>query len=229
VTGYLLCATPRTGSSLLCGLLDSTGVAGHPQAYFRPTDEPEWAARFGLPPGYSYRRFVAAAVAAAATPNGVWGAKVMWDAFAELLDRAAVPEPVRFVRVRRGDRLAQAVSWWRAEQTGIWFDGGHGETGATPTGREPRYDAAAIDRLVATAEAEDAAWSDWFAAAGIEPFEVRYERLAADPAGVTREVLGFLGVDLPAGRIIRARHRRQTDAVNRQWIARHGSSGDASR
>ncbi|GAA3334684.1 hypothetical protein GCM10020358_00070 [Amorphoplanes nipponensis] len=31
----LLCATPRTGSSLLLGLLASTGIAGHPEAYFR--------------------------------------------------------------------------------------------------------------------------------------------------------------------------------------------------
>lgn len=57
---YVICATPRTGSTLLCGLLESSGVAGHPASYFnrrglhdyatswqpaRPRDgriDPEW-------------------------------------------------------------------------------------------------------------------------------------------------------------------------------------------
>jgi len=44
----LLCSAPRTGSSLLCGLLDSTGVAGHPESWFRRQDEREFAARWGF-------------------------------------------------------------------------------------------------------------------------------------------------------------------------------------
>src|SRR3954452_18480605 len=31
---YLVCATPRSGSTLLCHLLDDTGIAGHPEEYF---------------------------------------------------------------------------------------------------------------------------------------------------------------------------------------------------
>jgi LPS sulfotransferase NodH len=31
---YLVCATPRSGSTLLCHLLDRTGIAGHPEEYF---------------------------------------------------------------------------------------------------------------------------------------------------------------------------------------------------
>ena len=31
---YLVCATPRSGCTLLCHLLDQTGVAGHPEEYF---------------------------------------------------------------------------------------------------------------------------------------------------------------------------------------------------
>jgi LPS sulfotransferase NodH len=45
---YLLCGTPRTGSTLLCNLLASTGVAGRPESYFREPDEPMWAKRFGV-------------------------------------------------------------------------------------------------------------------------------------------------------------------------------------
>lgn len=31
---YLICATPRSGSTLLCAALDGTGVAGHPEEHF---------------------------------------------------------------------------------------------------------------------------------------------------------------------------------------------------
>jgi LPS sulfotransferase NodH len=31
---YLVCATPRSGSTLLCHLLDQTGIAGRPEEYF---------------------------------------------------------------------------------------------------------------------------------------------------------------------------------------------------
>src|SRR3954469_18520556 len=34
VLSYLVCATPRSGSTLLCHLLDQTGIAGHPEEYF---------------------------------------------------------------------------------------------------------------------------------------------------------------------------------------------------
>src|SRR4051794_33551393 len=40
---YLVCATPRSGSTLLCEALKSTGVAGVPEEYFealRPTGRP---------------------------------------------------------------------------------------------------------------------------------------------------------------------------------------------
>ena len=40
---YVVCATPRSGSTLLCALLAGTGVAGNPEEYF----ERLW--RTGLP------------------------------------------------------------------------------------------------------------------------------------------------------------------------------------
>ena len=33
-SSYLVCATPRSGSTLLCEALINTGLAGHPQEYF---------------------------------------------------------------------------------------------------------------------------------------------------------------------------------------------------
>ncbi|MGW4498725.1 Stf0 family sulfotransferase [Micromonospora sp. NPDC004336] len=244
VDSYFVCATPRTGSSLLLGLLESTGVAGRPQAYFRAPDELLWADRWRLPRtadgGVDPADFVRAALAAGRTGNGVFGAKLMWGAQDELTARLAAIHPdlagddvallgrefgrSRFVFLRRDDVLAQAVSWLRAEQTGAWFVGGNGEiSGAAATGRAPRFDADAIGRLVETITEHNAAWEAWFAARGIRPHAVRYAELAADMVATTRGILDFLGLDVPAGaahRIV-ARHARQSDDLNRQWIRRY--------
>jgi LPS sulfotransferase NodH len=231
---YVVCATPRTGSSLLLGLLESTGSAGRPEAYFRGPDEQDWADRWKIPgpddPGFDYREFVRAARAAGTTANGVFGAKLMWGTLDEVVAKLApgarggdlaVLESafgaIRFVYLHREDVLAQAVSWLRAEQTGTWWAGDPGGAG----GGEPRYDEARITALLATIAEHNAAWRAWFARYGVTPYEITYERLTADPGGAIRGILTHLGLDPAAARAIRPRHRRQADHLNRAWATRY--------
>ena len=224
------------------GLLDSTGVAGHPEAYFRAPDEPLWAQRWQLrrarDGGFDYGDYVRAALGRGRTANGVFGAKLMWGTLEELIDKltGVTPAPAggdidvlarafgttRFVYVRRDDVLAQAVSWLRAEQTGTWYIGGNGEISGTGDSHgAPRYDRRQITELLHTIDEHNAAWRAWFASVGVQPYEVRYEALAADPVTVTRSVLDFLGLRLPEGHAIVPRHRRQADDLNRRWTARY--------
>lgn len=235
---YLLCATPRTGSTLLCGLLRSSGVAGRPESYFRLPDEPSWAARWQLrrdPAGsYDYRDYVRAALQAGRTDNGVFGARVMWGTMDDLVAKLWVAYrqpagedldlltrafgPTRFVHLWRGDTVAQAVSWARAEQTGYWH---HGDTVAS----EPRFDFDRIHGLVRTIDEHNAAWRDWFTFSGVRPHVVRYEELAADAVGVTRGVLDFLGQQPSGTRNITAADHRQADDLSSAWIARYRNTG----
>jgi LPS sulfotransferase NodH len=46
-TSYLVCATPRSGSFLLCEALKNTALAGQPEEYFWRDDEPAWKERWG--------------------------------------------------------------------------------------------------------------------------------------------------------------------------------------
>ncbi len=55
----------------------------------------------------------------------------------------------------------------------------------------------------------------------MQPHRVRYEQLTRDMAGVTRGILDFLGLDLPADRQIEPGHRRQADETNHDWVARY--------
>jgi LPS sulfotransferase NodH len=104
---YLVCATPRSGSTLLCDLLEQTGVAGHPEEYFealqhsglprqpheyfdphRHANIVERLAFREMPDRASepselwqaetYDRYLAWAIDQGTTSNGVFGAKLMW-------------------------------------------------------------------------------------------------------------------------------------------------------
>lgn len=133
---WLLCATPRSGSTLLCGLLESSGVAGHPASYFNRRGLHDYATgwRVAQPTGGRIdSAYVQAALAAGSTPNGVFGGRLMAESRPELVaDLAAEADHppaselelltgqlgrLRFVHLRRLDVVAPAVSWAKSLQT----------------------------------------------------------------------------------------------------------------
>jgi LPS sulfotransferase NodH len=114
---YLVCATPRSGSTLLCATLEATGVAGRPREYFealKETGVPRrpreyfWGLRSPevlrlLPHDAQldrdservatwnrddYARHLDASIEQGTTANGVFGAKMMWGYFDDFLELA---------------------------------------------------------------------------------------------------------------------------------------------
>jgi len=226
-TGYLLCGTPRTGSTLLCSLLSSAGVLGRPESYFREPDEGAWARRFGLPVSgervRDYRAFVRAVRAAATTDNGIFAARVMWGSIERL--REGIDKPshqsdltaleaafgrLAFVHLAREDVVAQAVSCARAEQTGYWQ---HGDTAL----RSPERDLAQMTDLVGTIREHNASWRAWFVSNGIHPHHVTYEELVAEPRSAVEGIAARLQVAVPVTWQPASPHRRQADRMNEEW------------
>lgn len=239
VDSYLICATPRTGSTLLCGLLESSGVAGHPASYFNRKTLTAYADAWHIArprDGRIDEGFVRAALTVGRTSNNVFGGRLMAETMPELIAglAASAPRPadtddlglliaqfgrLRFVHLRRRDVIAQAVSWAKALQTHFW----HPHEAVAPGGQEPRYDEVLIGQLVATIESAEADWATWFNAHGIVAHEVTYEELAADPRSAAQGVLDYLGLTVPHGRQLIVRHHRQADQVNADWTTRFKS------
>ncbi len=228
-TGYLLCGTPRTGSTLLCSLLSSTGVLGRPESYFREPDEGTWARRFDLPVSgervRDYRAFVHAVRAASTTDNGIFAARVMWGSIERLRDGLDKPSDqsdlavlegafgrLLFVHLAREDVVAQAVSWTRAEQTGYWQ---RGDTAL----RSPAPDLGRMTDLVATIREHNTSWRAWFASNGIQPHHLTYEDLVGEPRTAVEDIATRLRVALPATWQPASPHRQQADRINAEWAA----------
>ncbi len=251
---YLVCATPRSGSTLLCELLTTTGVAGRPQEYFEhlyATNQPRQAREYfegvtdpdvidrlrptdaGTPESAeAFEERLSAALREGTTPNGVWASKLMWGYFLDFLRRlherpdTADRKPaeavehlfpgVRYVHVKRRDKLAQAISLWTAVQTLAWRDDGDDDSGA----HEPVYSYAGIEHLREQLTGQDEAWTRWFAAAGVEPVVIAYEDLVADQRGVVLDLLRTLHIDTFGVDVPEPKMRRQSGGRSAEWAER---------
>ncbi|MEM6825401.1 MAG: Stf0 family sulfotransferase [Pseudomonadota bacterium] len=238
----MICTTPRSGSTLLCGLLSATRVAGMPASHFHTPSLAGWLKAYGLEHAiYASERDAARAVVDAGIErgkgsNGVFGLRMQRDSFmffmsqADLLcpglatDRArleALFGPTLLIYLRRDDGLAQAVSLVVAKQTGLWHrnaDGSELERQGRPG--TPCYDASAIAQHVAELTALNAAWEAWFSREKLTPFRITYEALSNNPRGVLADLLAALSLDPSLADGVAIPTARLADATNASWIDR---------
>jgi LPS sulfotransferase NodH len=225
-----VCAPPRSGSSFLCEVLSSTGVAGRPDDFF--WNPPFWFADWGVA---DFDSFAQRLFHEGTSTNGVFGSKLMWDQldyvakqFATLLalGEAALPHVLgtafpnlHYIWLSRRDKIRQGISYYRALETKIWrsTDVSNGAQ------VEPSFNFEAIRSLVQLCTSEDQAWNGYFRVNGIEPCTVVYEDLLESPADVARQVLSYLAVPPPASLFSQRawRHRRQSDATSEEWRERY--------
>ena len=274
---YLICATPRSGSTLLCEALKGTGLAGVPEEYFealrhsgRPRRPQEYfigaqdrtilrhlgehtsmdgrPGRSPLWDRHDYEPFLRWAIGQGTTPNGVFGAKLMWGYFGDFVSLlreipayrelpiqdllpGAFPD-LRYVRVVRANKVRQAVSLWKAVQTATWRQeksangaGGQIADSANPDSAEtsgPRlkFHFHAIEHLLDQILANEACWDAFFEHCRIKPYVVVYEDFVEKYEETAAGVLEHIGVEVPASFSFDPRMERQTDDVNRLWARR---------
>jgi LPS sulfotransferase NodH len=249
-TSYFICTTPRSGSTLLCKLLAATGKAGNPDSFYhRDAFMREWAAEWGLPDpetlsrGAFERAYLDAARRAGEAGTGIFGMRLQQDylsALSDTLDRIypglhsdthrfeRAFGPIVYLHLSRADKVAQAVSLVKAEQSGLWHlnaDGSDYERLGPP--REPAYDFQAIRREVVDLERADLAWVAWFDRHRISPLRISYETLAEHPAETLTEICKALGIEAPEAATIKPRLAKLSDAMNLDWVRRYQADREA--
>jgi trehalose 2-sulfotransferase len=259
---YLICATPRSGSTLLCEALNNTGLAGRPEEYFeslkgsgrprRPleyftgVENPELIALLGgsegPPPAYTtdtdYGEYLARTIEQATTPNGVFGAKVMWNYLNDFVSNlrtipqySNLPVPQLFatifpnlyyITVIRRDKVRQAVSLWKAIQTQAWKIDEDEHPEKQSQHWPLTFNFAAIDHLKLQLEVNEAAWQQFFIQNNIAPFTVIYEDFVSTYEETALQILRHLDIAIPDRPLFSARRmKQQADALSEQWIQRY--------
>jgi LPS sulfotransferase NodH len=238
---YLICCAERTGSTLLGNALIDTGIAGRPRSYFNRVAHYNPRMQRFLGNAKDDEKYLERVIVAATTPNGVFGAKVHWEHFLNLVARierdpkmrqgaapASAPErlqvcfpDLRYIWLVRRNAVARAISHYRVKKTNRWQLDSRWVTDDTGGDGEPGFDFDQIEAFVRVGEVEDARWRNFFREHDISPLALTYEELVPNLEATVRQVLLFLGmatenVNVPAPSL-----RRQADDHSREWESRY--------
>jgi trehalose 2-sulfotransferase len=190
--------------------------------------------------GCNYTEYFHKVIEEGTTPNGIFGAKVMWGYFDDFIcnlrqipsfrdlpitDLLSTAFPnLHYIKVSRRDKVRQAISLWKAIQTWTWKAE---ETVPPPNGttysqRKLVFHFEAVDHLVQQNEAHDAAWQQYFDVIGVQPLTIAYEELAAAYEATSFKILTYLDIHIPADlEVQEQRMKKQADSVSEEWVQRY--------
>jgi LPS sulfotransferase NodH len=217
-------------------------MAGRPDSFFRRESILEWADDFNVSvvewddDRQFDQSYLAAAHQEGKAGTPVFGMRLMWESVADLSKRlesfypglpsdsarfrSAFGSP-RYLHLAREDKVAQAVSLLKAEQSGLWHVFADGtERERLGPGQAPAYDSNELLELVSQLKEDDAAWTRWFDQQEVEPVCISYEALSTEPQAVLATVLSFLGLDPDIAGDVKPRTAKLADSESCNWAAR---------
>jgi trehalose 2-sulfotransferase len=218
--GYVICATPRSGSNYLSQLLASTGQLGNPLEYFNTVGR-----RKHTDPKYPKDPHAQIDIirSMGATPNGIYAVKVLpvqYYRVRKRLDLFHELPNLKFVRLRRRDLIGQAISLARAEQTG--------QITASDRARgKPIYDAEDIRNCIRAVCARESIWNQVMQEFGVEPLTFEYEDVMGDPQAAVDQVAALMGLSAlppinPALVLVAVQRDRESEAWRQRFLADTG-------
>ena len=198
---YAILTTPRSGSTYLCDLLDSTNIAGRPREHLRQA-----AQDLSLHCNFDYLKLLNNVMQYCTTDNGVFGTKIISHFLFEFKQAKPDFQQIfcsidKFILLIRRDKLAQAVSLVLAQRTEIW----HLHTNKKDTSYESKLANIEIDRaLLDDVEQkynfiyqQEARLKKILTNNQVEPLEILYEDLQENAQLQIDRILDFLAIAKP--------------------------------
>lgn len=213
---YVIASTPRSGSTHLAACLWREGDLGAPLEYLNPLHIEQMSARLGAENYVDYWRAVQAR---RTSPNGVFGHKLFQPYYVMAVRHCPDLLPLLrsdvAVHLYRRDKVAQAVSLARAQQTQAWCSW---SADALPS----VYSRGLIGRCLRSLLNQERWWRSAFELTGADVLSAAYEDYQGREAALVDAVRQRLGLprtsDCPPAPIPTL--SRQGDAVSAEWIAR---------
>jgi LPS sulfotransferase NodH len=230
---YLICSTPRSGSTLLAEAMYRTQQLAIPAEYLE----------IGAALPYLYNRWECAGFDDyvrrlhdhRTADNGVFGVKAHWhqvvqfantsqgaEPFADIdfsvmnaVLRRVIPNAV-FIFVTRRDKARQAVSHWLASQTQRWI-----RLGDDPMSEIPPYDFEGISKFSTGITASEQFWDKFFSLGRVEPLRIVYEDLVADYENTVRLAAQHVGVNTAKQAASPPRMKRQSNEQTIEYAERY--------
>lgn len=168
--------TARSGSTALSSLLETIPVFGTVHEFLNPRGPMEmFVNRLGGSENYWER-----VQEEYSGPGGLFAFKVSWLDFKPEF----IPNDARYVFLTRNDKVAQALSLYRARETGIW----HEKTDYPPLDLEKVLSGFHL------LQQERTAWERFFESKDIIPLRITYEEFCECPLLVVAKIMKHAGL-----------------------------------
>lgn len=229
---YIIWFSQRTGSTLLCKALESTGVAGTPEEWFLNSDlKKEYQAD-------DYTELQQKIWNKGISKNGVFGAKISFyqphnDKIINTLkqfpggnactNRAELWENAfpncKHIFMTRRNKIRLAVSWWKAIKTSEF----HRIKGDSPeeVKVEGEYSYEAINHLLLDSVLREAGIQDFFAEGNIKPLTIVYEDFVREYEKTVYRILDFLNIsEAEEINVDAPYYEKLADDLSEKWVQR---------
>lgn len=230
---YTIWFSQRTGSTLLCKAIESTGVAGVPR---------EW---FNCPPDLlstyhqsTYTELQEYLWKLGSTDNGVFAINHSYyePHFSQLIEtlrkfpacpstatkRTEVWEQVFpnhcHIFMTRRNKIRLAVSWWRAIQSDEWHKANGEQREQVDLSNSYSFDA--INHLYNECSMREAGIQEFFTEGGFTPLNIFYEDFIQNYEGTIRTILDYLELDSRSISIAPPALTKLADDVSEEWTQR---------
>jgi len=221
---YIICSTPRSGSTLLCALLKNTGVMGVPHEYFHLTEHAQILWKRLVPDAKSEITIVEyfnAMVRHRTSENGIFGLKAHINQCFPYYQNGFMSHffgDIKHVAIRRRDTLGQAISSVIASQTGKW-------TSEEKASKAAEFAPELIEGALTTILYQNHLWQHFFQLNAIQPCVCYYEDLLENPSNEIQRILDFVGVEsnIPVD-IEKAGIRKEATQLNEDWRRRFNAA-----
>ncbi len=249
---FIICASHRSGSTLLCEGMRWTWRCGDPKEYLSPVHSVALYQRgdISVDPEQDFPGYIEELMRCQRSENGMFGLKIMWKHLQKLPRKCDIPCAMsdhrrlarslqkifgrsHFIWSRRENKTKQAISFLKAKQTGLFTHQQMAQGDRQPDRSRLDYDFDAIQSLVHRFEAEEEHWKKVFKLGRIRPLIITYENIAKDYRGEVERALRHVGVWGNDCEIKQPdRNRKLADDTTAEWYHRYledSENSEASR
>jgi LPS sulfotransferase NodH len=140
--------------------------------------------------------------------------------------RSHIPD-LCVISLLRRNRVARAISHYRAFKTGVWYKGvGNAERKEPPPPIE--FDLGEIHTMRCLAGFGEAQWEQFFQENKITPYRLFFEELVQDPLASVKGVLDFLEIDASGASSPKIVSEKQADETSLEWEERYRDAAQAA-
>jgi len=233
---YLICCTQRCGSNFLSSGLTNLKISGNPNEFFVDHIRKILGIDYDM---LDIKRLITETM----TPNGVFGARIMWGTFQELINKfqqdsrykemsatrimSTIFPNLHYIYLTRNDKIRQAISYYKAMKTNAWIKTIDGKTAGPPNQtRIPtdklRFRFNEINRYVNILLKDDENWRKYFRNNNINSYLVVYENLVEKYEKTIIELLKYMKIEMPDKNIqIKSNLVKQADSISDKWVKKY--------